>query len=385
MGVSVGLFAPGWCWEHFSSTNDRKAAEQSLWRGVELDGGVKCDCKPGFWGGDVHRTREYLGNGVAQSAVEGLVGSEEGFWTEFERGFGVVGEGEKAVFGGKRFYSQLGAQGVLPVQAEEEEKEIWWAVDYERSGFLSIVGKSSTEETGQRYLKLYNLGIRVEEDTRLVIRYHRPRFSLPLSIAFLFRIHSSEGESQELVPLPVADLDDMPLSYTLSPVSGHYATITEIGITITGPLQSEQQKEALQISCFSIGSPSSFPSSSPIRISNIQLKIQGRDERKHGRLIWRLSHLPERPGEDDYWSEITGPIAYFEIGIDEAVVGRAYGLQFVLPDVIIDKWRGEGVVVEVCGVLFGGRKMGSVKVWLGEGVEEGIRMRMSSSGMAKLR
>lgn len=362
-----------------------------MWRGVELDGSVKCDCKSGFWGGDVHRTREYLGNGVAQSAVERVVGCEEGFWTGFERAFGCVGEGEREVFGGKRFYSQLGAQGVLPVQAEEEEKEIWWAVDDERSGVLSIfAAKSSNEETGQRYLKLYNLGIQVEEDTRLVTRYHRPRSSLQQSIAFRLKIHSSEGKTQEIVPLPIADLDDMPLSYTLSPLSGQNVTVTtEIGITITGPLQSEQQ-EILQLSSFSIGSPTSFPSSSPIQVTNIQLSIQGRDQWKHGRLSWQLSPFPERRSRNagkrrsDYWSKITGPIAYFEIEIDRVIIGRAYGLEFILPDVIIDKWRGEGVVVELAGVLFSGVRLERVKVWLGKREEEGMRMRMSSSVMAKL-
>ncbi|TLD31982.1 glycoside hydrolase family protein [Venturia nashicola] len=369
MGVSAGLFAPGWCWEHFSSTADRRKVEGSLWRGVELDESVKCDCKPGFWGGDVHRTWEYLGNGVTRWAEQSVVGSESGFWTVFERAFGVVANenGEKSII------SQLAAQGIMPVRGEiGEKKDIWWTINDEKPGILSVVAAaSSDEETGQRYLKLYNLGVRVEEDTRLVVRYHRPHSSLPKSISFLLKIHVSSGETEELIPLPGADYKEDALCHTFSPTPSHDATITELGIVFSGNLAAEQ--DILQLTSLSIGSPTSFPRTSSIRITDVQIAICSREKWKHGRLSWSLSSFAEEPSRTDYWSRITGPIAYFEIRIDGAMIGRACGLNFVLPDVIVERWRSDGVAVDLCGVLFGGSRSERKRVWLGEAVISSLR------------
>lgn len=362
MGVSAGLFAPGWCWEHFSSSTDRRKVEESLWRGVELEGSVVCECKPRFWGGDVHRTKEYFGNGVTRWAEEGMVGSENGFWTGFEKAIEVVSDGS----GGKRMVSRLGAQGIMPVPNEDGEKGMRWVVDDDRPGILSIVAAEPLHgETGRRCLKLYNLGVGVEEDTRLMVRYRRPGAFPPLSIAFLIKTHSSSGETEEVIPLPVANFNDIPFSYKLCPTSGRDAAIIEVGIVLIGPLRSHQE-EILQLSSLSIGSSSSFPSTSLIQVTNIQLKIQGRDEWKHGRLTWSVSRVLERPSKIEDWSRITGPAAYFEIGIDGAIIGRAYGLEFVLPDVIVERWRSDGVVAELCGVLFGGTRLRKVRVELRE-------------------
>lgn len=365
MGVSAGLFAPGWCWEHFSSTSDRRKIEDSLWRGIELDGSVKCECKAGFWGGDIHRTKEYLGNGIARWAEENVVGGKLGFWTEFERAFGfVVDESD-----GKKMVSQLGAQGIMPLRAEDgdRDRDIWWTVDDERPGILSIVAaKSSDGVESRRHLKLYKLGVRVEENTRLVVRYSRPPPSFAQSMSFRLKIHSSSGETEESIPLTEVGIDGVGLSHTLSTVEGHDATIMELGIIFIGNVVAEQ--ELLRLTSLSIGSPSSFPSTSPIQVTNIQITPHGRAQCEHGRLTWHLSNLPERPSEIDYWSRITGSVAYFKIRIDGAMIGRAYGLEFVLPDAFVEKWKGEGIVVELCGVLFGGAKLEMVKVALSKGV-----------------
>lgn len=327
-----------------------------------------CDCKPGFWGGDVHRTKEYLGNGIMQYAEESVVGCEDGFWTGFDRAVGIVPQGEE-VGGGKKIVSRLGAQGIMPLETMEGERDVWWSVDHERPGILSLVAaKFSDRETNRRYLKLYNLGVRIEEDTRLVIRYRRPHFSLPISIAFLLKIHSSSGETEEIIPLPETDDYNVPLSHTISPLLGRDRTVTEIGMIITGNLSSEQ--EILQLSSLSIGSPTSFPSTSAVQVANIQLKIEGRDQWKHGRLTWHLTNLPERQSEGYYWSDMTGPIAYFEVEIERVIMGRSYGLDFVLPDAAVEKWRGDGIVVELVGVLFGGARIRRLRVWLGKGIEE---------------
>ncbi|QDS76933.1 hypothetical protein FKW77_004772 [Venturia effusa] len=379
MGVSAGLFAPGWCWEHFSSTADRRKVQESLWRGAELDRSVRCDCKAGFWGGDVHRTREYLGNGIMRFAKEGVVGCKSGFWTGFERSFRLEDGEDGQYLGGKRMFSQLGSQGIMPIHVEEGKKDIWWSVDDEKPGILSIIAASSPTaepESSERYLKLYNLGIPLKKDTTLILRYHRPHHTHPQPLSILLKLHSSTGTSRQTIPLPATTYENTTLNHTLSPTSNPTTTIKELGLLFTGTLSSEQQ-QILHLTSLSLGPPSSFPSTSRIRITDIALAIQGSGQWKHARLTWRITPppLPETEtetsseSESEFWSRITGPIAYFEVSVDGVLVGRACGLEFVLSKKIVEKWRNDGVVVELVGVLFGGARLDGVRVWLREGWE----------------
>jgi hypothetical protein len=257
-------------------------------------------------------------------------------------------------------HAQLGAQGIMPVVVEDEEKEIWWNTSDAQPGRLSIIAaKSSGADSSQRYAKLYNLDIRVEKDTRLMVRYGCPQTGESISAGLLIKFHSTLGESQEFVQLPAEETSSFPLSETFShelgPILGEGSTITELGGTITGPLSNEQ--EVLEITSISIGSPSSFPANEgEINIINIEITIKGQSQWKHGRLTWELHGVPGR--QSDWWSERTGPIAYFDVGIDGVAIGRAYGLEFVVPDCVLKRWQGEvGVLVVLIGVLYGGARM----------------------------
>lgn len=360
MGVSAGLFAPGWCWEHFGSRHDREAAEGAMWKGQEIGEDVKCDCKAGFWDGDVHRTKEYRDWGIAKSTRKYVVGTKRGFYTGFERAFGVHGRELDEWFGGKRMHAQLGVQGIMPVDVEEEG-EIRWSVDDEKPGKLNIIAGELTRETDNtQHLKLYNLGICLEGDTRLMVRYQRVR-SMSTSISFLIKFQNSSGEFEQAIPLPVEKGNDV-FVQRLNHVPGRNTTITELRVTVTGVTLEKQ--EVLQLTSLSIGCPSSFPlDAGAIHITNIEITVQGTGRCKHGRLTWQLDNLPEKQSKS--WSERTGPIAFFEIGVDNVIIGRACGLEFVLPEHLVERWRSvKGVEVEVGGILFGGERMAKFRALL---------------------
>jgi hypothetical protein len=368
IGVGAGLFAPGWCWEHFGSTSDRIAVEGAIWRGEKLNMDMRCDCKGGFWErGDVHRTEKYREFPIVKSARKHVAGTDSGFWTDFEKAVVSHDDGLDEFYGGHHMHAQLGAQGIMPLAVEnEEDRKIWWEIFDERPSKLTIIAaKSSHEDLRQRYLKLYELGVRVEEGTKLVVRYRGPKSEAPIAAGFLIKFHSSSGESQKFVQLPAENRYDYPFlktfSHSLAPIIASNAQIIEIGVAVVGDLSDEQ--EILEISELTIGAPLFFMvNKSEILATNIKITVVGEEEWRHGRLMWQLKGLPEKKSE--WWNERTGPVAYFDVGIDGIVHGRAYGLEFVLPDSVMEHWQSRGVSVQLTGVLFGGARLAKIQVLL---------------------
>lgn len=107
-GVSSGLFAPAWSYEHFSSKQE--AIEKTMWTGEPLPEVIACACQPS----GVHDVSFYKDFPVLRSALEAPAGSKSFFYTDFSPAFRHHDGGNTA---------QLGSQSVLPHRFASEHQD----------------------------------------------------------------------------------------------------------------------------------------------------------------------------------------------------------------------------------------------------------------------
>lgn len=107
IGLSAGIFAPAWTFEHFQGQG--RAMEKVVWEGASLPR-VSCSC------GDVSTQHPSCKERhITSTAKEFPVGSESFFYTDFSRGFGRHTKTEAdQIYDGMLVHSQLASQSILP-------------------------------------------------------------------------------------------------------------------------------------------------------------------------------------------------------------------------------------------------------------------------------
>ncbi|PZD02357.1 glycosyl hydrolase family 85 protein [Pyrenophora tritici-repentis] len=107
LGLSAGIFAPAWSYEHFP--DNERAVERAVWEGTPITKDVECTC------GDCElRHRPNKDFAIIRTATEWPAGSEYFFYTDFNRAFGIHGDEEKDIFDAHSRHAQLGSQSILP-------------------------------------------------------------------------------------------------------------------------------------------------------------------------------------------------------------------------------------------------------------------------------
>ena len=99
IGLSAGIFAPAWPYEHFS--HNPALVNGAMWDEKNLPEGLECSCKPP----SPHRISSSRDHPITRSARDYPVGSDSFFHTAFDRAFYRPNCG---------LYSQLASQPVLP-------------------------------------------------------------------------------------------------------------------------------------------------------------------------------------------------------------------------------------------------------------------------------
>jgi hypothetical protein len=340
-GLSAGVFAPAWSFEHFPGHG--RAIERAMWEGTDLPEGLECSC-----GNCTVRHRSNKDFCIKKFAKAFVAGSETFFFTDFRRAFGAHGLHEKeTLFNGFDIHAQLGSQSPLPIatcpaqlkssivslshRLEEAAGQPYLAIDAQASQVTLPVPNHTC------LLPLFNLDMPADSTRRLHISYTNttpathPSPSIYLRInntTHLFPTHPGPG-AQTLTTL-ITTADSTP------------QRLHELGVHVESSSSLQESTPLLHIHSICITPTLSLASTSPPpSISNLTLTSHTHP-RPHTRLHWTQtsSGVPGLP-----CSATTGAFSAFEVKIDGLKVGRVGANECVVPETLME--RGEGVKAEV--------------------------------------
>ncbi|KAI9697725.1 MAG: hypothetical protein M1820_007712 [Bogoriella megaspora] len=372
-GCSVGIFGPAMAYQHFGQYG--KAVDETMWFGVPLPEDLRCDC--GEKAQAFHP--ENIFNGIAKFAKSYTAGSAGFLYTNFERAFEV--RGEKS---GLR--AHVGAQSVLPnIQSESIHQDVLLRGEV-RDGRFLITTLSRGEDFWNiqsskpiASIQLFKIDMTFTQPIRIRIKYSAKLSPNLGTIKFFLTQHGRaqyiegqvhmESGSCVFEAIVVGDkLAEDPRRK--NPRSG------DLGVYLFSG-QENFSRQTARVPIVEIHEISMQPADSPnnkYSIRNIQVAKAGIDDLAHRRLTWDFQEqiskfrdcAAEKPrladGSLDQrpWSDTTGPFSYFKISVDGEEIGRAYALQFILPEHLAGRLEDDKVIqVKVIGVTFWGDEFSS--------------------------
>lgn len=361
LGLSAGIFAPAWPYEHFPTCS--VAVEESMWYGEKLPERLDCGCVPA----SMHDIYGYQTSTITRFAQESPAGSESFFYTNFERAFT-----SKSDCGA--IAAHLGSASVLPRLSNTYQCA---AQGHTRSSLLKgnlhddppRVTVSLTPHISQgpisAGLELFLLSMTGHVEARIV--YRKPKTPDCLSVAILgwgvdeqIKIPSEACERveirklfdctrQSLEDIHKADPSLNPRTDTKRLLGIHVVVEGEVSEADNNP--SADLIEMLEI-CIK------RPGAAYRRYQLAELKLSGT------RLSWSFHVDKDDEGTNDEglpYSSISGPFSYFIVFVDGEMVGRAYVIEYLLSTEVATKLnRNEKHKVEVKGFAFDGSFVCSV-------------------------
>jgi hypothetical protein len=356
LGLSAGVFAPAWTFEHFTGGHSR-AIEKSVWEGLPLPE-ITCSC------GDVavqHPSNR--GNGIARSAIQFPAGSDSFFYTDFSRGFGRHSQLEAdRLYGGKLMHSQLASQSILPRSIDQTEssvnilshrlEELAGRTQLVLETHSAIPHEDSPDQIYERYLPLFNLDMPADGSLLIsftftnLLRASGACVFLYLRISTGIKILRCDGKTSIDASVHHRDILEKP------------SRLQEIGVHLQAPQLGEELQRIMQIQDIRIRPKANLAVPHETTLRDVRVVKRGEGEREHWRLCWtfvedktnaRTLGIP--------YSDVTGPFSYFFIRLDGLEIGRAYALEDLLPTALM-KELGDGEVdVEIVGMGFDGREL----------------------------
>jgi hypothetical protein len=354
LGLSAGIFAPAWSFEHFPGHG--RDVERTIWEGGPLPSKIDCSC------GDCasrHLPNEELA--VTRHARERAAGSECFFYTDFSRAFNTHGDEEKDIFGGKYMHAQLSAQSLLPrpVVTRDCVSAIQLShrlenVDNRNCLLIEATQNPLTEhDDPEQRLPLYKLDMSADS-LRLKMNSHN---LLPVTGSTGLCLYCKTTDEIQLFPIPAgASTLELDIASWKPNVR-----LRELGVrtkcvpsTAVGETVRLLEIQDIRVVTCKVEKEISMLTSV---INNVRFENRGIGESQHMRLCWsfndRMRH--GRKVEGIPYSETTGPFSHFRIRIDGLEVGRAYALEHVLNKKLVDRIAGRDVEVILIGVNFDGR------------------------------
>lgn len=386
LGLSAGVFAPAWSFEHFPGRGT--AVEWSLWEGGELRNDIKCDCADDT----VHRTAEYQANPITQHARYHPAGAARYFYTDFSRAFAFHADDQMQFYDGKKMHSTLAHQSFHPLRP--------------KAGMPPFLDNRLLSGP-PRLLVLHR-------KHALMAPCHSIRtaklFDTALSGPFCFEIHYTCYQDRPGDQVSIELAGDSGFSSHIALKTGtigqrqvcimpfrHHepeATVHSISIsynTRNGFKQEETpllaiEKLALLPTAPSLGDDELLlsPGGIPIlecSITNARLIKHEVGDLNQFRLSWDYVDLdapsqeqqPRQSRRQDQWKAIgmpfsatTGPFAYFDVRVDDLPVQRAYALQHILHTSSVERLEaGRPIDVQIIGVGFNGQSCASKILQIG--------------------
>ncbi|KAI9657088.1 MAG: hypothetical protein M1821_003254 [Bathelium mastoideum] len=409
VGGAVGIFGPAMPFEHFGK--NANAVDRSIWEGLPLPEDLGCDC--GDTVQDFHP--ENVAYPILRHAKQHAAGSRNFFYTNFERAFtkrqrdGAI----RAQLGSQSILSIYpftnSSYRAWPGQDTVQCLDTRVLDDPSR---LLIVSKASygnddgsdsakrwsdAQKTQNRVgnritskdtrFDLFRLALNCEQSLRVQIKFrpllqHYPVENDPIVSCFF--VTFGDGTTQVLRGRPaeggaVTVDETIParsngrLKYDDDPIYSFNNPNQVIGISVRTDafnLSLANSTDLLEIYEIRIQSANAAARRYCIRDVHLESRGEGQ-ELRHPRLCWQIREQiskfrecpVERPRLEDGtldprpWSSVTGPFSHFKVSVDGEELGRAYALEFVLPDALQDKLDpGEECTVRILGVTFWGEE-----------------------------
>jgi hypothetical protein len=362
LGLSAGIFAPAWSFEHFPGHG--RDLERAVWQGISLPKGTECSC------GDCasrHRPNEELA--LIKHARERAAGSDTIFYTDLSRAFGTHSRKEKDMFDGKNIHAQLGAQSLIPrpvitrgsVQSILLSHRLENVENSTRLAIEATQHQSIEDENPEQRLPLYELDMTA--DSILLQMKSRNLLSVTGSTGVCLYYKTTDGIQFFSIPggdglLEVVMHSRKP-NVRLQELGVH---LTGVPTTTVGETVRLLEIQEIRIVTFDVERASQYICA----IDNVRVENRGEGESRHTRLCWDFDDTTRsrRRTEGMPYSKITGPFSYFRIRIDESELGRAYALEHVLNKKVIDRLAGRDVEVLLTGIGFDGRNLAEVSIQL---------------------
>lgn len=385
-GLSVGIFAPAWTFEHFPGHG--RDMEGTMWTGQDLPKAVVCSC------GDCetrHRSNAVVP--VSSFAKLADAGSERFFFTDFSRAFCSHGGKERDVlFHGYPLHAQLGSQSILPLFSGGSSGALSTlrhrveAVEGRSQLVIETCGLPSVRKSGiavskncSQSIPLYKLNMPADGSLQLRISY-RDLSDAPQVTYFYMKV---SGTTRRLVQLDEDRIDRLinvvvESSDTASKTSSR---LEEIGFHSQASSAGVDRRLA-EVDYLCIQPVGSHPCRPPNigykhdmsqpnslldgltdvprqshSIYDIRQKFCD-GETKHTRLRWSHTSNVE-PIQGMPHSTITGSFSYFAIYLDGMFLGRAYAAEHELPPSFVQQSAERKVLVYIKGVGFDGQELAS--------------------------
>ncbi|OCL10608.1 glycoside hydrolase family 85 protein [Glonium stellatum] len=379
IGLSAGIFAPAWTFEHFPKHS--RAVERSMWDGELLPDDLDCSCEKG----QPHQTLRYLQYPITHFAHEYPAGSEYFFYTDFSRSFANHRRELNEIYDGKNMHSQLGAQSLLPhlLGPAMLEKRVGSGTNIlygellHEPSRLAVWAKSMTPDTepGQRAyeksLCLFKLDMPADGSLQATATFRCCWSSPELHVGFYLKL----GNKINYTPLWNTRGETKTLDFPVERVDGSDEAsndrLHELGIFLKGSRIGELTLlvEVIEVTIAPVTRPNQ-----PYCIENIRTEARGEGDRLHWRLAWEYHEIVKNGRESAIqsvqipgypYSDITGPFAYFMLEFNGCCVGRAYALEFVLCNALVEQMKSDtGTKVRAVGVHFDGKRCESRTVIL---------------------
>jgi hypothetical protein len=364
IGLSAGIFAPAWSFEHFPGRG--RSVEQTVWEGEALPSDIECSC------GNAGSRHQPTGSSIVQHARLNPAGSETFFHTDFTRaftshtcgGWGEVPESHVV-------YAQLGAQSLLslPTQAEDGSRfphiTHRWENYFDQGKLVVEPRDCSTAGTSYNqdldlWTPLYKVNMPADGSLRLKIVFRRFLPTGSLIPSMYLKVSDRKDHSTQLLSM-VASVDVCNIDTIIGPLhADRNMRLEEFGLHLSGSCGQWTAPilEIYSISIVPIGHhPDPYPYSRAI--NNIRAENRGDGENAHTVLCWGYSDpIARTPGMP--YSELTGPFSNFTVKLDElrGVCGprapRAYALEHIVAKHVFEALVDKEVEVEIIGVGFDG-------------------------------
>ncbi|KAL7270457.1 hypothetical protein RUND412_006843 [Rhizina undulata] len=348
-GLSTALFAPGWTYENFDG-KDFHAVDRK------------------FWIGDEEEKRARGHGAIADYATLRECGTEDFFYTNFNRGFG-----SSFWLKGKKVCHQpwvhIGSQSILPSFCPKYTSPLQWknsqTTAYTGGNSIAITILPLSQPSMLYLCPLYKLGAKWSKDLIFQFSIKLPQ-SDAKGLSFYYELtkpgsttfHTYELESFTSNPPGeggwITASTHLPAPEWLV---NNNTTITQFGVSYRPPSMPSTTAEILIIGELLLTTLDTESDNQPSFISSVltqcitpgKIKLTWSVYATHGSEVLREKR--KKPG---MWSERTKDFAYFLVWRGTVLMGVAYALDYLVREDQVGEgeWRVDGVTWE--GNVFSG-------------------------------
>ncbi|KAL1653607.1 hypothetical protein SLS61_003753 [Didymella pomorum] len=352
LGLSAGIFAPAWTFEHFPGHG--RDMEATVWDGDNLPDNIDCSC-----GNCSKRHQPNKAAPITSFAKEYKAGSETFFFTDFSKALGSHSDEEEDIlYGGAPLHAQLGSQSILPLSWGIPLFRLDMPIDGSLRLRISYRDVSKVPQGVNFYLKASCRA--TDEEAR--------RTGYPVGYS-----HKIYGLTRYNYPV-VDQLLDVELKIDAQYIPANlrleelgfwsHATndrrLAEVDYICIQPMASypiPSRSFTYRGGYFAdVSSRNSSPDVPPHHaLFGIRKEARGEGDMQHVRLCW--SHTSNEPIQGMPYSEITGAFSHFVVEVDDLSLGRAYAAEQIIPASLVEVLTGREVAVRVHGIGFDGQEL----------------------------